>query len=163
MSTQWDVIYERFFKKIEKDADFFVYYNISNDEAMELAKERAKSYLIESIVKLTLNCTPDIDFNDYDESAELFNEVLTNTEIDLLANLMREQYHERDLSSLKAFEIKLSPKDFNVFSPANERKTFMDMFKDIQGENRKLISQYTSRDRITGKKKIIDYSQYSSE
>lgn len=163
MSTSWDVIIKAFFNKIEKDADFFSYYNVDPTEAVEIASTRAMEYLKEAVSKLTLNCTPDIDFNDYDEQTKSFNEALTNTEIDLLANLMREQYFEKDLSLLKAFTVRFSPKDLNVFSPANERKTFMDMFKDIMNENRTLIAQYAARDRLTGKLKIIDYSKYANE
>ena len=40
----------------------FKYYNISTEEAIELAKTRANGYLIEAVEKLTDNCTPDIDF-----------------------------------------------------------------------------------------------------
>lgn len=163
MSTPWNKIYEAFFNKIEKDGDFFAYYNVEPSEALDIAKTRAKGYLKESVAKLTLSCTPDIDFNNFDETLEIFYDDLTNIEIDLLANLMRENYYEKDLSLLKAFQLRFSPKDLNVFSPANERKTFMEMFNEVKRENRKLISQYVSRDRLTGKLKSINFSKYYNE
>lgn len=163
MATPWNTVYERFYNKIEKDADFFSYNNITDDEAIEIAKKRAKNYLIESISKLTLTCSPNIDFNDYDEEAELFNEDLTSGEIDLLASIMREVYFEKDLSLLKAFQVKFSTRDFNMFSPANERKSFIDMFDGIINKNNLLIKDYVSRDRLTGKLKTINFSQYSGE
>ncbi|MGG1663088.1 hypothetical protein [Brevibacillus sp. NRS-1366] len=163
MSTAWSSVYDVFFRKIEKDADFFSYNNIEPDEAVEIAKLRVKGYLQEAVSRLTMNGTPDIDFTDYDADLEVFNVDLTNNEIDLLANIMREKYFEKDQSKLKAFQVRFSPKDLNVFSPANERKTFMDMFDVITKENDRLIAQYCSRDRITGKLKQINYAQYSSE
>lgn len=163
MSTAWSSVYEVFFHKIEKDSDFFSYNNVEPDEAVKIAKQRAKGYLQEAVSKLTMYGTPDIDFADYNTELEVFNVDLTSNEIDLLANIMREKYFEKDQSKLKAFQIRFSPKDLDAFSPANERKTFMDMFGEITKENNRLIAQYCSRDRITGKLKQINYAQYSSE
>jgi len=155
--TLWEDIYKLFFGKIEKDADFFMYNNVPIEEALAIATKRAKFYLLESISKLTSDCTPDIDFNNYDEVLEVFNIDLTNNEKDLLADLMKEKYFEKDMALLKAFQVKFTTKDLNIASPANERKTFIDMFKEISSENRVKIKRYASRDRITGKLKTIKY------
>lgn len=165
MSTLWTDVYVVFFKKIEKDADFFSYNNVSPEDALDIAKERANGYIKEAIAKLTLNCTPDIDFNDVGKGVDgdFFNADLTNVEIDLLASLMREKLFDKDLSLLKAFETRFSPKDLTVFSPANERKTFTDMIRDVTKDNLTAISQYGSRDRLTGKLKMINFSSYYSE
>lgn len=157
--TLWEDIYKLFFGKIEKDADFFMYNNISLEQALEIAKTRAKFYLLESISKLTLDCTPDIDFNNYDENIEVFNVDLTDNEKDLLAELMREKYFEKDMSLLKAFQVKFTTKDLNIASPANERKTFIDMFDKICSSNKTRIKKYASRDRLTGKLKTIVYTE----
>ena len=74
---------------------------------------------------------------------------------------MREVYFDRDLCLLKAFKIAMTPTDLNQFSPASERKTFMDMLNEIKTENMRKISQYSSVDRITGQKKSIDYGKYT--
>ena len=37
----------------------------------------------------------------------------------------------------------------------------MDMYKDVKKDNLILIADYASVDRLTGKKKTIDYSEYS--
>ena len=155
--TLWEDIYKLFFGKIEKDADFFMYNNVTLEEALQIAQKRAKFYLLESISKLTSDCTPDIDFNNFDEALEVFNVDLTNNEKDLLAYIMKEKYFEKDMDLLKAFQVKFTTKDLNMFSPANERKTFMDMFKEIADENIKRIKKYASRDRLTGKLKTIKY------
>lgn len=160
MSTSFEKIIAKFFRKIEKDRDFFAYYNVDFSEAMALAREQANGYLLEAVEKLTDECVPDVDFFDYDEELQEFNFVLTNKEIGLLTDLMREVYFERDFVTLKAFKIAMTPSDLNQFSPAYERKTFTDMVNGIKSENIGKISQYSSVDRKTGKKKLINYSQY---
>lgn len=163
MSTSFEKIINRFFRKIEKDKDFFAYYNVTLADAMELAKEQANGYILEAVEKLTDECVPDVDFFDYDDDLKEFGFKLTNKEIGLLTDLMREVYFERDFVMLKAFKIAMTPSDLNQFSPATERKTFTDMVQKIKTENIGKISQYASVDRITGKKKLINYSQYNDE
>lgn len=163
MSTSFEKIINKFFRKIEKDREFFSYYNVSLEDAMQLAKEQANGYLLEAVEKLTDECVPDVDFFDYDEELQVFNFKLTDKEIGLLTDLMREVYFERDFVTLKAFKIAMTPSDLNQFSPASERKTFTDMVNGIKSENVGKISQYASVDRITGKKKLINYSQYNED
>ena len=163
MSTSFEKIINKFFRKIEKDREFFSYYNVTLEEAMQLAKEQANGYLLEAVEKLTDECVPDIDFFDYDEELQVFNFKLTDKEIGLLTDLMREVYFERDFVTLKAFKIAMTPSDLNQFSPASERKTFTDMVNGIKSENIGKISQYASVDRVTGKKKLINYSQYNED
>ena len=163
MSTSFEKVINKFFRKIEKDREFFSYYNVTLEDAMQLAKEQANGYLLEAVEKLTDACVPDIDFFDYDEELQVFNFKLTEKEIGLLTDLMREVYFERDFVTLKAFKIAMTPSDLNQFSPASERKTFIDMVNGIKSENVGKISQYASVDRITGKKKLINYSQYNED
>ena len=163
MSTSFEKVINKFFRKIEKDREFFSYYNVSLEDAMQLAKEQANGYLLEAVEKLTDECVPDIDFFDYDEELQVFNFKLTEKEIGLLTDLMREVYFERDFVTLKAFKIAMTPSDLNQFSPASERKTFTDMVNGIKSENIGKISQYASVDRVTGKKKLINYSQYNED
>lgn len=160
MSTLFEPIRNRFFRRIEKDKDFFAYYNISTEEAIALAQKQATGYLIDAVDRLTSNCTPDINFYDYNEDIEQFNVDLTAREIGLLAGLMYEMYFDRDLVLLKAFKIAMTPSDLNIFSPASERRTFSDMLDKIKQDNLKDIDRYSSTDRITGKRKTIDYSKY---
>lgn len=160
MSTLFEPIRARFFRRIEKDKDFFAYYNISTSEAIALAEKQATGYLIDAVDRLTSKCTPDIDFYDYDETIEEFNVNLTNKEIGLLAGLMYEMYFDRDLVMLKAFKIAMTPSDLNQFSPATERKSFTDMLDKIKQDNLSNIDRYASTDRLTGMRKSIDYSKY---
>ena len=162
-TTSFNVIIEKFLRKIEKDRDFFTHYNISFAEAMKLAVEQSENYLIEAIDKLTDKCSPDVDFYDYnyneEEKSYEFNFSLTKREIGLFAELMREVYFDRDFSKLKAFKIAMTPSDLNQFSPASERSSYVNMVKEIKQENDVRISQYIAMDRLTGKPKTIDYSK----
>lgn len=159
-TTSFDIIIEKFLHKIEKDRDFFSYYNVSIEKAKALALEQSLNYLLEAVDLLYDNCTPEVDFYDYDAEVHRFNFELTQKEIGLLADLMRQIYFERDLSLLKAFKIAMTPSDLNQFSPASERKTFMNMLKNIENDNMVKISRYASVDRKTGKRKTLDYSSY---
>lgn len=159
-TTSFDKVISRLLRKIEKDKDFFAYYNLSVSEVQSLVMEQATGYLYDAIDLLTSKCEPDTDFYDYDEELLQFNFELTQREIGLLSSLMYEVYFERDEALLKAFKIRMTPSDINQFSPANERKSFEDMLQRIKDENTNNIAKYVSTDRNTGKRKMIDHSQY---
>jgi len=157
-NTSFDKLIDRFLRRIEKDRDFFTYYNVEPDEAMSLAYRQATGYVYDAIDLLVDRCTPQVDFYDYDKEIEMFNFELTSREIGLLSSLMREVYFDRELSLLKAFQISLTPNDLRVFSPANERKTFVEMVDGIKSDNHTRISKYISEDRETGLPRHIDYA-----
>ena len=159
-TTSFDEVISRLLRKIEKDKDFFAYYNLSVSEVQSLVMEQATGYLYDAIDLLTSKCEPPVDMYNYDEELMQFNFELTQREIGLLASLMYEVYFERDEALLKAFKIRMTPSDLNQFSPANERKSFEDMLQRIKDENTNKIAKYVSTDRKTGKRKMIDHSQY---
>lgn len=159
-ATSFEKITSRLLRKIEKDKDFFSYYNLSVSEVQSLVMEQATGYLYDAIDLLVSKCEPDVDFYNYDEELQMFKFELTQREIGLLASLMYEVYFERDEALLKAFKIRMTPSDLNQFSPANERSSFESMLERIKNENRNDISKYISTDRKTGKRKTIDYAQY---
>ena len=159
-TTSFDKITSRLLRKIEKDKDFFSYYNLSVSEVQLLVMEQATGYLYDAIDLLTSKCEPPVDMYNYDEELMQFNFELTQREIGLLASLMYEVYFERDEALLKAFKIRMTPSDLNQFSPANERASFENMLQRIKNENTNKIAKYVSTDRKTGKRKMIDHSQY---
>ena len=159
-TTSFDKVISRLLRKIEKDKDFFAYYNLSVSEVQSLVMEQAVGYLYDAVDLLTSKCEPEVDFYNYDEELQIFNFELTQREIGLLSSLMYEVYFERDEALLKAFKIRMTPSDLNQFSSASERKTFEDMLQRIKNENTNKIAKYVSTDRNTGKRKTIDHSQY---
>lgn len=159
-TTSFDTVISRFLKRIEKDADFFAYYNMPVLEVQDLVTEQATGYICDAVDLLMSKCEPDVDFYDYDIENKAFNFELTQREIGLISSLMYEVYFERDEALLKAFKIRMTPSDLNQFSPSSERKTFEDMLANIKRENINKISRYIATDRETGKRKTIDHSQY---
>lgn len=158
--TTYEQLYIPFFNRIEKDATFFSYYNLTEDEALSIAQSRTKNYLSEALSILQRNCTLDIEISLDDELKEISAD-LTLNEINLLADLMYEVYISRDIVTLKAMVNALTSSDLKMLhSPANERKTFMDMYGTLKSNNSVAMSDYNSRDRITGKLKVINYSQF---
>lgn len=159
--VSFDVLYEMFFDLIEKDKDFFQYNNISIADAMDIAKQRAERYLKEALSYLSLNCTPDncgINFMDFDNDAKVLNGDFKYNELDIIANVMYERYLFRNFSKLNAQANRFTTKDFNVFSPANERASFVDMYNNIKKSNSILIDRYLSIDNKTGSTKTLNYN-----
>ncbi len=154
--TSFDVIYKKFFDRVEKDPDFFDYYNIPEDEAMEIATARASSLLRDAIDVLMTKCSPDVNFFDYDDELECFNFKVYPIEINILCDIMYELYLKKYIVLLKPIINTLTSSDIKaLYSPANERKTFQDLCKYLSNENEISISKYVARDRETNKRKGI--------
>lgn len=164
-TTSFEQICKRFYNRIEKDEKFFNYYNVSVSEAISIAEQRAKNYLVESLDELSSVGNLEVDFSDYDEDiGEVINFKLYPKEIKLIAEMMFLTYMKRDEALLHAMEINFSPSDLTVFSPANERTSYRNFIADLTKSVNDKIDDYKNRDRKTGKlKPTIDYSQYSEE
>ena len=162
-TTSFDEFYSRFYDKVENDPDFFDCYNHTSDESMEIAQERAKSYLKEAIDIFTLKCTPTVNFFDIDTENSCFNFECTSREIEIITRIMYSIYLERDISKLKPLINSLTATDIkSLFSPANDRKTFESLINWYKNKTDILISNYAARDRLTNKRKTIGYDEYES-
>nr|DAG64130.1 MAG TPA: hypothetical protein [Caudoviricetes sp.]DAM63814.1 MAG TPA: hypothetical protein [Caudoviricetes sp.] len=163
--TAFSDVYDAFFNKMEEDSDFFDYFNLTRSQAMEVAKERAHSYLKEAIAVIERRMEVDdtADFMDCDDETARFNWDLSIDEIDMLASFMYEQYFKRQYSKLKAFDMQHVPSTLQVFSPANERKTVRNMLSDMHEENMTMLDNYMAKDRATRKFKTLDYDDLSSD
>lgn len=160
-TTSFESIFERFYRRIEKDSDFFDYYNVDITEAIQLAHERAKGCLVDALDRLSSTSNLQVDFSDYCEETEEISFRITNKENKLIVDLMFQVYMERDLPLLHAFEINFTPSDLNVFSPANERNSYKEFIAELNNNNEIALDNYKNRDRITGKlKKPINYANY---
>jgi len=162
-NTTFEFLFERFYKRIEKDEDFFDLFNVDKHEVIQLAHDRAKNYLIEALEKLSsINGLTDVDFDDYDDEIEELGFKTTSIENKLIVDLMFQIFMERDETLLHAFEINFTPSDLNVFSPANERTSYRNFMSELRHNNEVAIDDYKYRDRKTGKlKNMISYSLYS--
>lgn len=161
-TTSFEYLFERFYKRLEKDEDFFDYYNIPISEAIQLAHDRAKGYLIDTLEVLSSIEGVDVDFTDYDEEIEEINFKTVPRENRLIVNLMFQFYMERDIPLLHAFQINFSPSDLNIITPSTERSTYLNLVNKLKHDNDELIDAYRNRDRETGKLKYtINYSDYA--
>lgn len=162
MATSFNLPNNIFYNIVEKNPEFFDYYGLSPAKSMELAQARADTCLIEAATELALAHDVEIDFTDYDQFLREFAEDLTNGEIFLLANLQFQRFLFRDFSSLQARAERFTSAEQNVFSPANDRKTFIQMYETVKQQNDSLICAYFSRDRLSGKQKELSYAEDDS-
>ena len=162
--TSFEKIFNKFYDRIEKDEKFFNYYNVSMDEAVAIATNRARNYLLEALDNLSMVGNLEVDFSDYDEEVFDINFKLKPKEIRLSVEMMFLIYMKRDESLLHAMEINFTPSDLTVFSPANERTSYRNFISELTTKVNLMIDDYKNRDRNTGAlKQTINYSDYSEE
>lgn len=160
--TLFEYLFERFYRRIEKDEEFFDYYNVDMSEAIQLAHDRAKGCLIDALDILSSTSNLQVNFSDYDISTEELHFSVSPLETKLIVDLMFQVYMERDLPLLHAFKINFTPSDLSVFSPANERNSYEAFISRLDNNNKIALDDYKSRDRYTGKlKKTINYAAFS--
>jgi len=155
LSTPYDVVYEKFLKRLKNDSQFLNYKNVSEEEIEELVNEHLYNLLERAVDRLYDFGLPDIDFYNRNDEEKQFNEDLVPQEINLLADLMFLSYLDEDKNKLKAFEITFNSRELNVFSPANNRNSFLNMISNIENQIINNIHNYYIRDRQTWKIKSI--------
>lgn len=162
MATEFETIYNLFYKRVLEDPDFLMYKNTTEAEVLEIIKTKAFDYMIESIATIFeySNPEPQIDFNDYDETLEQFNFDLTKSELQMIVNLMFEKFLSRDRAKLKIYNKYFSTNEVKMFSPANERNSFEAMLEYVEKKNIRAIRSYNSRDRETGVLKSYGGASY---
>ena len=158
-TTSFSYICNKFYDRIEKDDTFFEYHNLDVSEAIVIAQQRARNYLIEVLDELSLPGDFQVDFSDYSDVADVINFHLYPKEIQLIVEMMFLTFMRRDEALLHAMEINFTPSDLNVFSPANERTSYKNFIKELSDAVELKIDNYKNRDRKTGKlKQAIDWS-----
>lgn len=161
--TDFNEIFDRALYRIEKDADFFSFYNVSQQEAEEIVRRRLLSYLIDSIDKVYERGCPTIDMYNFDLELQQFNIDLTQREIGLLSSLMFLVHLERSLALLDAFKLRMSTSDLNTITPSTERRTFLELLENIRHECDIALSHYFSTDRLTNQRLTINHDLYDYE
>lgn len=150
--TPYQVIFHKFKLDIKKDADFFYYANVLEEETEELIYDRCKRYLDKSIEIINMNIVyRQINFNNKNDELKTFNFQLNNMEIELIVDLMLEMMLSEDVASMKFKETYFSDMDLKVFSPAKNRDSFMKMYNDTIYTNEKKMKKYGSISRKTGR------------
>lgn len=140
----------RFLRRIEEDRDFFQYFQLSDDEALDLARRRARNYLEDAIDRMMMDGRPSVDLTDIDEGSFSFNIELTRSEVFLLSSLMYEYYLDKDISRIKTLNVNYTGTELRVFDPSNARSSFLQLYENVQRQNEKLLDTYRNVNRETG-------------
>lgn len=163
METPYVVFIDAFISRIEKDIDFFNYFMMIDEQAMDLAHKRAKVYLHEAFSRIMMECNPSVDFFDYDDASETLNFEVNGKEVFLVSMLMYESYLSRDISKIKIRNVDYTSTDLRVFDPSNSRATFMDIYNNVRKQNEELLDTYKNTDRMTNDYVGVDYTRYDLE
>lgn len=147
--TSYQVIFEKFIKKLKGDTHFFNYKDIPTSEIEAIVEEHLLSLLERAINKIYELGLPDINFYNKDDLTQNFNEELTPQEINLLSDLMYLAYLEEDRNKLKVIQTTFRSNELNVLSPANERNSYLNMLEGIESNIINSVINYLSRDRKT--------------
>lgn len=161
--TTYEQVYQWFFDRIEKDMDFFHYYGVPEDEAMEIAVTRAHNYMEEAVRTIQFECMPQIDFSLRTADKTGFDFDFTSSEQLLIPLVMYQMYMHRDFAKLKTYNVNFTSTDLKVFDPSNARKTFLEFYEKISEEVDRLKDYYKNTDRLTGKYRTFDVTLYDTE
>lgn len=153
-NTMFDDVIQEFYHYIEHDVDFFQYFELSAEECLSIAAQRSIVLLKEGVAYLKRKVGSTSVFN-YDAENEEFLIDLNYDEINLIVKSMFLCYLHRDITTLRTFQGVMTSSDLNMYSPANERKTFNEMVTSFEEKLKIEISEYVMIDRDTGEYKQI--------
>jgi hypothetical protein len=150
--TPYSNIYKRFERKIKKDISYFCYDGTTEDEQIKIINKRNSDLLDDAVNELQpkVSIQQKVDFINKDDTLEQFDFDLITTEEDLISDLMIIKLFEEESIKLKELQ-KYLGNDIKTFSPAEERKTFMDMLEIKQNRFEVKLGNYNSINRETGK------------
>ncbi len=159
MATSFEILFKKFYKRLVNDKQFFNYRGLDEEQVKLLVQDHSLDLLNQSIDEIFRYGKPDCDFYDKDDDLLQFNFELVHQEISLFVDLMYQKYFEEDKNKLKVFGLTFTSSELNVLSPANERKTFLEMLDKLEKKNINTIKDYLSRDRKTWLHKSIYITQ----
>ena len=108
-----------------------------------------EDYLLESADIRFKKCK--VDLSDRDSDLQQFNEDLTNEEKRILSKGMRLKWLSSNfVANEKLLNARLTTKDYNIFSPANQLKVLMDLEREFKSELKNLITRYQYDNMIRG-------------
>ncbi len=153
--TLFDEVYKIFYGRMVKDKGFFSFRNVPDDQVIELLSEKSFDYMQDALANIYEEGNPQIDFWKWNEEKTAFVEDLTRIEIQLIASTMYAVPFERALITFKDISGYFTSSDVKLFSPAEDRKTFVTMKEKIDNNLERKIKRYLTRDRITNERLSI--------
>lgn len=131
MATSYEKVYESFLSKI---SDF---------DWLEMSEEDMKGcmhdLLKQAVARFQKHCKTDLSERDNTE----FSNDLTDVEIDILSEIMIENWLKPKLYNSELLRNRLSTKDFSQFSPANLLKVIKETYEFSHRRSETEINRYT--------------------
>lgn len=145
MGTPYQVVYDAFLAKVKED-------DWSDASNIEMMLEDWRSILESAIPFFKF---PRISLNRNDEG---FIEKLGTDEVQILANLMKEEWLSRTINTWENVKVMYDERDF---SQANLLDKFIKLQETVQAKNRKLQKMYSRSitDPSDGIRRPFDYSK----
>lgn len=134
MSTQFDVIYDRFLGKITDD--------MYMEWTLEDTKADLKNILLDAIPGFEFPRFALYDFNLDDNS---YNIDLTSEEIHILALLMYNTWLQRQIASIEHIRMKYSGTDFKMTSQANHLDKLIKLKQEAEKQSHRAQRLYRRR------------------
>lgn len=131
MATTFQRVYESFLSKIS-DYDWIAMHADDIEGCMS-------DLLKQAISRFNRDCKVDLSNNDGTE----FVEDLSETEIDILSEIMIENWLKPKLYNSELLRNRLSTKDFSQFSPANLLKAIRETYELSHRRSETEINRYT--------------------
>lgn len=132
MATPFSEIYDRVYNKISD----YSFLNLTQNEVEDILE----SYLLSSIVKFK-KCKKDL--SNRDQTLKQFNEDLTDEEKEILATLMCVEYLTPKLITSDLLQQRLSTKDYQLYSQANQIKEIREVRDKMKSEANQMMIRYS--------------------
>lgn len=114
----------------------YSFLNLTQNEVEDILE----SYLLSSIVKFK-KCKKDL--SNRDQALKQFNEDLTDEEKEILATLMCVEYLTPKLITSELLKQKLSTKDYQLYSQANQIKEIREVRDKMKSEANQMMISYS--------------------
>ena len=134
MSTQFDVIYDRFLGKITDD--------MYMEWTAEDTKADMKNILVDAIPGFEF---PRFHLYDYDLDNNSYNADLTSEEVHILALLMYNTWLQRQIASIENIRMKYSGTDFKMTSQANHLNKLIKLKQEAEKQTHRAQRLYRRR------------------
>lgn len=131
MATPYEIVDNSFLNKI------------TDDILLSLLPEDIESLLDKYRVSASIKFKQCKKLGDKDNDLRVFNQDLTDEEVEILSNLMVLEWLKPQINSIELLKQSLTTKDYKFYSQANHLETLQKLRSETQSEINKLIVSYT--------------------
>lgn len=136
MGTLYTEIYELFLDIVAEDVEFFEYRGATVSDSQSLILKRCKKYLKESCIRISERLVEyERDFLSRNDSTEVFDLVLTDMEMSIIASVMFEKHKEKGLAEFKAMSVFLHDANITAINPTTERTKYREFVDKLVYDN----------------------------